>query len=339
MPPRDFDGVLRLLFSDPRLTQDLMLGFVSGSLDKWLDWATLKQVAADHVDESLQRSENDMIWEVRTRQGDALYVYLMLEFQAQPDWLMALRMSNYVGQFYRGLSTRAEIRRRQYFPPVLPVVLYTGEKPWTAAESMEELVKGELPGWEGYGLRMKYLLVDMWKSPELNRALRNLADTVFRLLRVKSPAACRREMAWWQEWMDGEEWASLRRALAKCIIKLLPLHLPGLSVPEMQDLDQLDGWMETHMKPWNEQIKAEGRAEGRAEGQAEGRAEGQAEGRAEGQVRILVGQARQKFGEACASALAALLGPVKSEAVLDEVGGWLLTCRSGNALLAKVREI
>ena len=56
MPPRDFDGVLRLLFSDPRLTQDLMLGFVSGSLDKWLDWATLKQVAADHVDESLQRS-------------------------------------------------------------------------------------------------------------------------------------------------------------------------------------------------------------------------------------------------------------------------------------------
>ena len=335
MPPRDFDGVLRLLFSDPRLIQDLMLGFVSGlldeRLDEKLDWATLKQVAADHVDESLQRSENDMIWEVRTRQGDALYVYLMLEFQAQPDWLMALRMSNYVGQFYRGLSTRAEIRRRQYFPPVLPVVLYTGEKPWTAAESMEELVKGELPGWEGYGLRMKYLLVDMWKSPELNRALRNLADAVFRLLRVESPAACQREMAWWREWMDGEEWASLRRALTKCIIELLPLRLPGLSVPEVQDLAQLDGWMETHMKPWSEQIEAKGLAKGRAEGRAEGQAEGQ--------VRILVRQARRKFGESCASALAALLDTVKSEAVLDEVGDWLLTCRSGNALLAKVREI
>ena len=101
----------------------------------------------------------------------------------------------------------------------------------------------------------------------------------------------------------------------------------GLSVPEVQDLAQLDGWMETNMKPWSEQIEAKGLAKGRAEG------------RAEGQVRILVRQARRKFGESCASALAALLDTVKSEAVLDEVGDWLLTCRSGNALLAKVREI
>ena len=58
MPLTDFDGVLRLLFGDPRLTKDLLLGFVNGSLDEWLDWSTFKQVAADHVDESLQRSEN-----------------------------------------------------------------------------------------------------------------------------------------------------------------------------------------------------------------------------------------------------------------------------------------
>ena len=81
MPQIESDGVLRLLFGDPRLTKDLLLGFVSGSLDEWLDWPTLKQVATDHVDESLQRSENDMIWEVRTRQGERLYVCLTLEFQ------------------------------------------------------------------------------------------------------------------------------------------------------------------------------------------------------------------------------------------------------------------
>ena len=116
----------------------------------------------------------------------------------------------------------------------------------------------------------------------------------------------------------------MRRALAQWTMEVvLPSLLPGLSVPEVQDLAQLDGWMETHMKPWSEQIEAKGRAEGRAEGQ----------------VRILVRQARRKFGESCASALAALLDTVKSEAVLDEVGDWLLTCRSGNALLAKVREI
>ena len=60
-----------------------------------------------------------------------------------------------------------------------------------------------------------------------------------------------------------KEWASLRRALAQWTMEVvLPSLLPGLSVPEVQDLDQLDERMETHMKPWNEQIKAEGRAEG-----------------------------------------------------------------------------
>ena len=37
--------------------------------------------------------------------------------------------------------------------------------------------------------------------------------------------------------------------------------------------------------------------------------------------------------------MAALLGTVTSETVLDEVGAWLLTCPSGDALIAKIREI
>ena len=37
--------------------------------------------------------------------------------------------------------------------------------------------------------------------------------------------------------------------------------------------------------------------------------------------------------------MAALLGTVTSETALDEVGVWLLTCPSGDALIAKIREI
>ena len=89
------------------------------------------------------------------------------------------------------------------------------------------------------------------------------------------------------------------------------------------------------MKPWSESIRAEARAEALAEAEAKGLAEGEAKG----QVRILVSQARRKFGDSCASAMAALLGTVTSETALDEVGVWLLTCPSGDALIAKIREI
>lgn len=249
---------------------------------------------------------------------------------------MALRMANYVGQFYRGLATRDEIQVRRTLPSVLPVVLYTGEKPWTAALDVGDLIEGTLPGREGCRLRMEYVLVDVWRSPELDRALRNLADAVFRLQRTESLEASRQEVALLREWLDGEESASLRRAVAKLITEVvLPLRLPNLKVPAVQDLDQLDGWLETNMKPWSEHIKAEALAEGLAKGRAESLAEGLVKGR----VSLLVSPARQKFGEASATAMAALLEPVTSEAVLDEVGNWLLTCSSGDALLAKVREI
>ena len=68
-------------------------------------------------------------------------------------------------------------------------------------------------------------------------------------------------------------------------------------------------------------------------------AEGVAQGRAEGRVGLLVSMARQRYGEAVAGTMSALLGSVRTESALDQVGGWLLTCETGDALLAKIRQM
>ena len=72
---------------------------------------------------------------------------------------------------------------------------------------------------------------------------------------------------------------------------------------------------------------------------AEGRAVGVAEGRAEGRVRLLVSMTRQRFGETVASTVSGLLGSVRTESALEQVGTWLLTCDNGDALIAKVRQM
>ena len=64
-----------------------------------------------------------------------------------------------------------------------------------------------------------------------------------------------------------------------------------------------------------------------------------AKGRAEGRVGLLVSMARERFGEAVASTMSGLLGSVRTEEALDEVGGWLLTCETGDALIAKIRQM
>ena len=78
---------------------------------------------------------------------------------------------------------------------------------------------------------------------------------------------------------------------------------------------------------WIEQAKAAGRAEGLAEA------------RAEGAVAMLVSMARQRFGEAAATTMADLLELGTSEAALEEIGTYLLTCENGDALIAKIRQI
>ena len=97
----------------------------------------------------------------------------------------------------------------------------------------------------------------------------------------------------------------------------------GSEIPGVADLEE----SEVAMINWSAQLKAEGRIEGLAEGLAEGR------------VGTLVSIARRRFGEAAASTMAALLGSDRSEAALEEIERYLLTCENGDALIAKIRQI
>jgi len=329
LPEPDHDSIYRLLFGEPRVIEDLLRGFASSAIGNLLDLASLKQVAARHVSEGLRQSENDMIWEVRTRQGGRLYVYVMLEFQSSPDWTMPLRMANYVGQFYRGLLVRPEIRRLRRLPQVLPIVIYSGKGAWPAEEEVHELIDRTLPGLVPYGLHMRYLLVDTMRSPGLNRALHNVADSMFRLQRAETLADGGTEVRLLQEWLAGEEWAGLQRVLTRWIMKVL---VPAgwqreEALPEDAGLAKLSAMLEGEMRTWEDNFREAAEAQGLTQGLTQGRTE------------ILVKMARHKFGEVPAAEMATLLKNVESGEALDAAGLLLLTCHNGEELLARIREI
>ncbi len=330
MPRIDHDGSFRRLFSDPRTVRDFFTGFVDSELGRQLDWSTLKRVAARHTDENFKQRENDMIWEVQALGGNGPPVYIMLEFQSQPDSTMALRMWNYAGQFCEAMVKQNDGSQKRELPTVLPIVLYNGDGEWTSALDVADLVEFVPSGWEAQSPQMAYVLVDVFRSAALDRSQRNLADAMFRLHRAGALEAPG-EVRWLKQWMGGEEWASLRRDLMKWIIEVLvPWRMPDMSIRDLEDLRDLDK-LEAAMTTWSEQWKAAGRAEGLTAGRAEGLTEGR--------VGVLVSMARKRFGEAAAATMAALLGSVESETVLDEVGTCVLTCENGDALIAKIRQI
>ena len=119
---------------------------------------------------ALHRHSNDMVWRVHLRErgeedpvapggqtdrtaspprgdgaepessGPWLYLVVMLEFQSTVDYLMPLRIRNYVDNFHMEQWRGRRFRSTDRLAPVLPIVLYAGNARWTAARRVIDLV-------------------------------------------------------------------------------------------------------------------------------------------------------------------------------------------------------
>ncbi len=114
---------------------------------------------------------------------------------------------------------------------------------------------------------------------------------------------------------------------------------PEEALPENAGLAELSAMLEGEMTTWEDNFREAAEAKGRAQGRAQGLSEGLAQGLAQGRTELLVKMARHKFGEVSAAEVATLLKTVQSGEALDAAGELLLTCRSGEELISRIREI
>lgn len=133
------DSGYHLLFSHPELVEDLFKSFVTEPWVQQLDFTTLQRVNAKLHAEGLERRDGDLIYRVLYRDGSEVYLYLLLEFQSQPDPWMALRVLVYVGLLYQQLIRENRITHGK-LPPVFPLVLYNGDPRWNAAQNFKDLI-------------------------------------------------------------------------------------------------------------------------------------------------------------------------------------------------------
>ena len=130
------DPAYKLIFSRPRMVRDLLDGFAARGWSDALDFDTLAPLPASFVSRDLQQRHGDLVWRIRFRGDRWLYLMLLLEFQASVDPAMAVRMLAYTALLYQRLAADGALRDRNTLPPVLPVVIYNGRRPWTAPVEM-----------------------------------------------------------------------------------------------------------------------------------------------------------------------------------------------------------
>ncbi len=261
----DHDTGYKQLFSHADMVRDLLQGFVREEWVKQLDFASLEKVSGSYVTDDLRDRADDVVWRVRWG-GEWLYVYLLLEFQSTVDWMMSVRMTAYVMLLYQDLVKSGKVKHGAQLPPVLPVVLYNGKPIWTAVQDVGDLIVTVPGGLDRYRPRMRYLLIDevRYGNAELE-SMKNLSAALFRLEKSRTPQEIREVLKSLINWLKTPDQLSLRRAFTVMLGRvLLPRRVPGQSVPELNDLQEVDAMLAETVQEWTKKWKAEGRQEGEA---------------------------------------------------------------------------
>ena len=153
------DASYKNFFTHPRTVTDTLRA-AAGDIAGHLDFATLERMPTSFVTEHFGQRHTDMLWRIGTIGGGWVYILILLEFQSTVDRRMALRMMDYTVTIWMRLG-KDELGPHGEYPFVLPVVIYNGDRRWTAATDIGDLL-GPVPGEPlGYRPRLRYLLIEM----------------------------------------------------------------------------------------------------------------------------------------------------------------------------------
>ncbi|PON14981.1 hypothetical protein C2W62_26235 [Candidatus Entotheonella serta] len=121
----------------------------------------------------------------------------------------------------------------------------------------------------------------------------------------------------------------LRRAFTVWLRRvLLPTRLPGLSLPAVEDIGEIQTMLAERVIEWTQQWEEEGRQEGREQERQRALAAERA---------LLCRQAEKRFDAACSQTLGTYLTSIEDRALLEDIGEWIVTCDTGEALLSQIQ--
>jgi len=324
------DTAYKLLFSEPEIIIDLLRGFVREAWVDELDFSTLEKVSGSYITDDLRSREDDVIWRVRYRQN-WIYVYLLIEFQSTIDRYMAVRLMSYMGLLYQDLIKTKQLTADKHLPPILPVVLYNGEKRWDAATELKDLIVNVPGGLEKYRPSLTYLLLDegAFDIQELS-PLKNLVAAIFRLENAGSREDIIAVISNLIEWLTAPEQTRLRRSFTVWIKRVL-LPAGNHEQPDnINDLAEIKTMLAQRVSEWTQQWKQQGWVEGMEKGMEKGIA---------AEKVLLARQIRRRFGPAVAETAKTLLEPVTNTDTLEQIGDWIIDCDEEDSLLTRLKAL
>lgn len=151
------------LFRDTFAHKESLIGFVRAYVPTELaalvnSSESVEPYPGTFVDPELKMSHSDIVYRF-VLDGRPVYLYLLFEHQSTPEPDMAFRLLRYLVKLRDDIGKQAPGADKSR-PPILPLVLYHGERKWNAARQFQDLIDLP-PALMPYTPGFEYVLVDL----------------------------------------------------------------------------------------------------------------------------------------------------------------------------------
>lgn len=290
------DRFFRETFSRKEVAEGFLRAYLPPEIAGRIAWETLEIAKDSFVEKALRSHFSDLLYSACCG-GREIKLYLLLEHKSHPDAWVALQLLRYQTRIW-------ELHRKQKpgepLPPILPWVLYHGQKRWRTPEAFHALFGALDEALTPYVPAFRYELCDL-NLPEPKQihgqvtsrlvllALRHIFDPVPKqALREILPLA--------KAILDRETALEMLEVLLRYYVqttqRLEENDIRDLLAQPMQEEEA----MQTFIDRYIEQGRQQGLFAGMEKGIEKGIEKGRQEGRQEGQVEILLRQMSRKFG-------------------------------------------
>lgn len=124
-----------------------LLEMIIPELAALMDFQGLVPAERSLLSETLREREADILYNVpfRTKNGtQEVLIYILIEHQSTTDDIMAFRLLNYMNLLWdrhrRDWDLRKTHKTERKFPPILPIVFYTGEGTWKIPLDFRDII-------------------------------------------------------------------------------------------------------------------------------------------------------------------------------------------------------
>ena len=290
-----------------------------------LDTSRLRQLPTKQVGRGARKRVADMAWAVGapTPEDPDAEVLLVIEFQAAPHPRMALRMDAYVALLR--LEMADALPDAVKLPPVLPLLVYTGDRPWLM-HTLRQLTARAPAGLQRWQPDLEMLPLDATTLSADDGEVNPVA-ALLRLQRCREPEDLPGLVAALFDALQREGLLALKERLHDALAQMMAARFGG-----GKDTEELRRALR-HME--DPTMLAERITQWRQEALDEGMRQGVFEGERTLLRRLAAG----RFGVATGNALATLLASEEDVERLAEVGDLVVACTSAEELLRRSRGL